>query len=135
MSKFPVQWKTTDIQIAVKELGYSTVKWIDDESCLIIVRGDEEKIKLATALSNKTIKKSDTFLFERFSVTVEDGEIEDSEDIRVKVEIGEGEIKQEPSHKESGRKVAKRARSDSMDADAEREQPLRRKGKGNCVVM
>jgi poly(A)-specific ribonuclease len=65
MNKFPVNWRAGDIQQSLKELGHINLKWLDDQSCLVIVR-DSKKVSIAHELANRTYKKSSTFMLKAF---------------------------------------------------------------------
>lgn len=119
VQKFPVSWKTTDLQIAIKDLGYTTIKWIDDQSCLVIVR-DKSKVEVAVEMTKKTIKKKSKFVITRFI----------GESVPVDVDAGDklGSTKKWFSEYPSARK---RARSESPGADAGQT----KKNKKSCLLM
>ena len=55
MHQFPAAWKTRDIQNFYKDYGAVHIKWVDDQSCYVIVKEDD-KIRLFDQLCvNKTL--------------------------------------------------------------------------------
>ena len=56
VSDFPVEWTTSDIQNNLRDLGSFFVKWINDDSCLIILK-DRNCIPLALEKCNRKVKK------------------------------------------------------------------------------
>ncbi|KAH6561307.1 hypothetical protein BASA50_003588 [Batrachochytrium salamandrivorans] len=52
LSDFPPSWKTSDIISRFKDIGFITVKWINETSCLIIVR-DRKMVLMAERLCGK----------------------------------------------------------------------------------
>lgn len=65
MSRFPSTWKAGDIQHALKELGFINLKWLDDQSCLVIIR-DTKKIAVAQEITKRVYKKSSLFMLKAF---------------------------------------------------------------------
>jgi hypothetical protein len=47
---FPATWKTGDILGALKDLGQITYHWIDDQSCIVVVK-DQEKVSIAVEMA------------------------------------------------------------------------------------
>lgn len=65
MSRFPANWKAGDIQHALKEIGFINLKWLDDQSCLVIIR-DTKKIAVAQEITKRVYKKSSPFMLKAF---------------------------------------------------------------------
>ncbi|KAI8916855.1 ribonuclease H-like domain-containing protein [Entophlyctis helioformis] len=63
LSNFPAKWKTSDIMTRFKDVGAVVVKWVDDTTCLLIIR-DRKMVSFATALSQK---KNSEFSLEPWS--------------------------------------------------------------------
>jgi poly(A)-specific ribonuclease len=55
LSEFPAKWKMGDIQQTFKDLGHFHVKWIDDQSCLLVLK--KEAISLALGITQKKQKQ------------------------------------------------------------------------------
>lgn len=53
VSNFPSKWRSRDIQKHFKLLGPTFVKWIDDTSCLLIVREKNQQL-MQTAVDTET---------------------------------------------------------------------------------
>jgi RNA binding domain len=119
VQKFPVNWKTADLQMALKDLGYTTIKWIDDQSCLVIVR-DTAKVELAVDMTKRTIKKKSKFVITRF--TGHSLPVDEDEHVR---ESG-GPKRWLPTFPSS----RKRARSQSPEVVQ-----VTKKSKKNCLLM
>jgi hypothetical protein len=65
LHRFPSSWKTGDIQQNLKDLGPFTVKWIDDQSCLLILR-DTTYIPVARDRTKRAVKKSHKYVLEMY---------------------------------------------------------------------
>ncbi|KAJ3271872.1 hypothetical protein HDV01_006157 [Terramyces sp. JEL0728] len=63
LSGFPIAWKFQDIQENLQDLGSVTVKWIDDQSCLVVVK-DLAKVPKALEICSRKTKKSSKFKLE-----------------------------------------------------------------------
>ena len=61
ITDFPKEWSTSDIQNNLRDLGSFFVKWINDESCLIILK-DRNCIPLALEKCNRKVKKMHKFV-------------------------------------------------------------------------
>lgn len=79
LSDFPAAWKSSDIQTALKELGYINLKWIDDQSCLVIIR-DRQKVAIAEEMTKRVVKKSSNFVLKAFINVNDDGAVVVQED-------------------------------------------------------
>jgi hypothetical protein len=79
LSDFPVVWKLGDIQQTFKELGPFHVKWIDDQSCLMVLK--RESISLALALCKK--KKTRPYKLEPLGEGVKKRKRQDSEEVEL----------------------------------------------------
>ncbi|KAJ3255099.1 hypothetical protein HK103_006642 [Boothiomyces macroporosus] len=66
LSGFPVAWKYQDIQENLQDLGSVNVKWIDDQSCLIIIK-DLSKVSKALEICSRKIKKKSVFKLEPYN--------------------------------------------------------------------
>ena len=61
VSDFPTEWTTTDVQHNLRDLGSFFVKWIGNDSCLIILK-DRNCIPLAKEKCDRKVKKSHNFV-------------------------------------------------------------------------
>jgi hypothetical protein len=69
LTNFPESWKTSDVQQNFKNLGYVIVKWLDDTSCLLILK-DKKFIPEALEIAKRPEKKSRKFRLHAFDGTV-----------------------------------------------------------------
>lgn len=93
MSGFPKNWKTGDIQHSLKELGYFYVKWIDDTSCLLVLK--KEYIEAA----EQVCKRKEKFSLEPFSAINKKRKVEDDSD--------DGDLGEDPSLHRKNKKAKK----------------------------
>ncbi|KAJ3306804.1 hypothetical protein HDV03_003841 [Kappamyces sp. JEL0829] len=114
MRRFPVSWKTADILSALKDLGFISYHWVDDQSCVIVVK-DLTKVPVAEEMAKKTVKKSSQYVFERFTPDA----------VTPDPEVEEGQIVEESQ-------PSKKRKREALHGDAA---PGKGKGKKPCLVM